>query len=82
MYSNFRTRTRLCTQIPVYGFLQQKILNLNMLVCIISYLAGQIAMFYGTYDLNLGSEILILGGDFRSRSWLHIGDSYGTWFHV
>ena len=25
----------------------------------------------------MGSEILILGGDIRSRSWPNIGDSYG-----
>ena len=35
-------------------------------------------MSHGSYDSNLGSEILILGGDIRSRSWLNIGDSYGT----
>ena len=40
--------------------------------------AGQFAMSHGSYDSNLGSEILILGGDIRSRSWLNIGDSYGT----
>ena len=34
-------------------------------------------MPHGTYDLNLGSEILILAEDIRSRSWLNIGDSYG-----
>ena len=32
----------------------------------------------GSYDPNLGSEILILGGDKGSRVWLNIGDSYGT----
>ena len=36
-------------------------------------LAGQFAM-----NLNLGSEILILGRDIRSRSWLNIGDSYNS----
>ena len=30
----------------------------------------------GSYNPNLGSEILILGGDIRSRSWPNIGDSY------
>ena len=35
-------------------------------------------MSHGLYDLNLGSEILILGGDIRSRKWSNIGDSYGT----
>ena len=44
--------------------------------------AGQFAMSHGSYDLNLGSEILILGGDIMSRSWPNIGDSYGTWFYV
>ena len=34
---------------------------------------------HGSYDLNLASEILILGGDIRSRSWLNIGDSYGMY---
>ena len=48
-----------------------------MLVLHISYLSGQFAISHGSYDLNLGSEILILGGDIRSRSWLNIGDSYG-----
>ena len=48
-----------------------------MLVLHISYLSGQFAISHGTYDLNLGSEILILGRDIRSRSWLNIGDSYG-----
>ena len=42
--------------------------------------AGQFAMSHGSYDLNLGSEILILGGDIRSRSWPNIGDSYGIFF--
>ena len=32
----------------------------------------------GSYDPNLGSEILILGGDIRLRSWPNIGDSYGN----
>ena len=36
-------------------------------------------MSHGSYDLNLGSEILILGGDIMSRSWPNIGDSYGIW---
>jgi hypothetical protein len=42
-------------------------------------IAGQFAMSHGSYDSNLGSEILILGGDIRSRSWPNIGDSYGTY---
>ena len=44
-------------------------------------IAGQFAMSHGSYDLNMGSEILILGWDIRSRSWPNIGDSYGIyWF--
>ena len=43
-------------------------------------ITGQFAMSHGLFDLNLGSEILILGGDIRSRSWPNIGDSYGTRF--
>ena len=31
-----------------------------------------------TYDLNMGSEILTLTGDIRSRSCPNIDDSYGT----
>ena len=31
-----------------------------------------------SHDSNLGSEILILAGDIRSRIWPNIGDSYGT----
>jgi hypothetical protein len=34
-------------------------------------------MSHGSYDSNLGSEILILGGDIRLKSWPNIGDSYG-----
>ena len=44
--------------------------------------AGQFAMSHGSYDSNLGSEILILGRDIRSRSWPNIGDSYGTVFLI
>ena len=33
-------------------------------------------MSHGSYVSNLGSEILILGEDIRSRTWLNIGDSY------
>jgi hypothetical protein len=36
-------------------------------------------MSHGSYDLNLGSKRLILVGDIRSRSWPHIGDSYGMY---
>ena len=44
--------------------------------------AGQFAMSHGSYDSNLGSEILILGRDIRSRSWPNIGDSYGTYINI
>ena len=39
-------------------------------------------MSHGSYDLNMGSEILILARDIRSRSWLNIGDSYGMYCKV
>ena len=32
--------------------------------------AGHFAMSHGSYDLNPGSEIMILAGDIRSRIWL------------
>jgi hypothetical protein len=41
--------------------------------------AGQFAMSHGSYDSNLGSEILILAGEIRLRSWPNIGGTYGTW---
>ena len=41
--------------------------------------AGQFAMSQVSYDSNLGSKRLILGGDIRWRSWPNIGDSYGTY---
>ena len=39
---------------------------------------GQFAMSPGSYDPNLGSEILILGWDIRSRSWPNIDGTYGS----
>ena len=39
-------------------------------------IAGQFARSHGSYNPNLGSEILILGGDIRSRCWPNISDSY------
>ena len=36
-------------------------------------------MSHGSYDSNLGSEIMILVGDIRSRSWPNIGGTYGTY---
>ena len=49
---------------------------------LVLYHAGQFAMSHGSYDLNLGSEIMILARDIRSRSWLNISDSYGTYAAV
>jgi hypothetical protein len=37
-------------------------------------------MSHGSYDSNLGSEILILAGDIMSRIWPNIGGTYGTIF--
>ena len=45
---------------------------------LVLYHSRQFAMPHGTYDLNLGSEILILAGDIRSRIWPNIGGTYGT----
>ena len=44
---------------------------------VVLYHSRQFAMSHGSYDLNLGSEILILVGDIRSRSWPNIGGTYG-----
>jgi hypothetical protein len=41
------------------------------------YHRRQFAISHGSYDLNLGSEILVLVGDIRSRSWPNIGGTYG-----
>ena len=48
------------------------------LIFIYKTVAGQFARSHGSYNPNLGSEILILGGDIRSRNWPNIGDSYGN----
>ena len=45
---------------------------------LVLYHSRQFAMSHGSYNSNLGPEILILVGDIRSRSWPHIGDSYST----
>ena len=45
---------------------------------LVLYHSWSICYVHGSYDSNLGSEILSLGGDISSRSWLNIGDSYGT----
>ena len=42
-----------------------------------STVAGQFVISHGSYDLNLGSEILILGRDIKSRSWPNIDGTYG-----
>jgi hypothetical protein len=34
-------------------------------------------MSHGLYNSNLGSQILILVGNIRSRSWLNIDGTYG-----
>ena len=44
---------------------------------LVLYHSSQFAMSHGSYDSNLGSEILILVGDIRSRSWPNIGGTYG-----
>ena len=49
---------------------------------LVVFIGGQFAMSHGSYDLNLGSEILILGGDIRSRSWLNIGDLYSKFWTI
>ena len=40
-------------------------------------ITGLFGMSHGSYNLNLGSEILILARDIRSRSWPNIGGTYG-----
>ena len=35
-------------------------------------------MSHGSYDSNLGSEILTLARDIRSRIWPNIGGTYST----
>ena len=44
--------------------------------------AGQFAMSHGSYDSNLGSEILILGKDIKSRTWPNIDGTYSTLFLI
>ena len=39
---------------------------------LVLYHSRQFAMSHGSYDSNLGSEILILVGDIMSRSWPNI----------
>ena len=39
-------------------------------------------MSHGSYNFNLGSEILILVGDIRSRIWPNIGGTYGTYIVI
>ena len=45
---------------------------------LVLYHSWSICHVHGSYDSNLGSEILSLGGDISSRSWLNIDDSYGS----
>jgi hypothetical protein len=44
---------------------------------LVLYHSRQFAMSHGSYNSNLGSEILILVGDIRSRSWPNISGTYG-----
>jgi hypothetical protein len=46
---------------------------------LVLYHSSQFAISHRSYDFNLGSEILILVGDIRSRSWPNIGGTYGTY---
>ena len=39
---------------------------------VVRYHSRQFAMSHGSYDSNLGSEILNLARDIRLRSWLNI----------
>mgnify|MGYP001343082696 CR=1 FL=1 len=63
---------------PILGFFAIKMSKPWLdFYCIRRYIiAGQFAMSHGSYNLNLGSEIL--GGDIRSGTWFNIGDSYGN----
>jgi hypothetical protein len=45
---------------------------------LVFYHGSQFAMSHGSYDSNPGSEILILVGGIRSRSWPNISGTYGT----
>jgi hypothetical protein len=72
MYSGSRVRET--KNHLIFGFFTIKIITFNTLVL---YHSRQFAMSHGSYDLNLGSEILILAGDIRSRSWPNMGGTYG-----
>ena len=45
---------------------------------LVLYHSRQFAMSHGSYDLNLGSEILVLVGDIMSRIWPNIGGTHGN----
>ena len=45
---------------------------------LVLYHSRQFAMSHGSYNSILSSEILILVGDIRARSWPNIGGTYGT----
>jgi hypothetical protein len=49
---------------------------------LVLYQSRQFAMSHGSYNFNLGSEILILVGDIRSRSWPNIGGTYGIYIYT
>ena len=63
--------------VPSTDFVLKSQKNIQCLINIYKTDAGQFARSNGSYDLNLGSEILILAGDIRLRSWPNIG-TYGT----
>jgi hypothetical protein len=46
---------------------------------LVLYHSRQFAMSHWSYNSNLGSEILILVGDIRSRSWPNIDGTYGMY---
>ena len=78
--------SRVRVQVPEYGFWEKKAKITNIfkmskntfqsLIFIYKAVAGQFAMSHGSYDLDLGSEILILGRDIRSRTCPNIGGTY------
>ena len=70
------SRVRILTKIT--KIFKKLIFFFKSLIFFYKTVDGQFAMSPGSYDPNLGSEILILGGDIRLRSWPNIGDSYGT----
>ena len=79
-----RTREPLCTVIvyswPVLGNLDPYSGTLKLThtrLCSQVPHSREFTMSHGSYDLNLGSEIFILAGDIRLRSWTNIVGIYG-----